>query len=273
MTTAAEQGRLWSAHAGDWAAQEEMEPERFEPAADAGAARRRAAGGRLRLRRPPAPWRRSAARACTGSTPRPRCVELARRRVPGADVRVGDAEALPYPDASFDLVAGFNVFFFASDLVAALREAGRVARPGAPVIAGVWGRPEACDMLRVVAAVRALGGPPGGAGPSLAEPGVLEGLAARAGLEPDLAFDRTLALHYPDLETFVRRVRSAGPMAAAAEAHGADAVAGAVRAGAAPFRRPDGSVRLENEWRYLVSRASSRSAFTTAPESTMIASA
>ena len=35
----------------------------------------------------------------------------------------------------------------------------------------------------------------------------------------------------------------------------------------------DGSVRLENEWRYLVSRASSRSAFTTAPESTMIARA
>ncbi|MEZ0291718.1 MAG: hypothetical protein ACAH82_04220 [Solirubrobacteraceae bacterium] len=33
MTTAAEQGRLWSAHAADWAAQETMEPERFEPAA------------------------------------------------------------------------------------------------------------------------------------------------------------------------------------------------------------------------------------------------
>ena len=33
MTTAEEQGRLWSAHAADWAAQEAMEPERFEPAA------------------------------------------------------------------------------------------------------------------------------------------------------------------------------------------------------------------------------------------------
>ena len=76
----------------------------------------------------------------------------------------------------------------------------------------------------------------------------------------------TLALHYPDLDTFVRRVASAGPMVGAAEAHGAAAVADAVRAAAAPFRRADGSVRLENEWRYLVSRASSRSALTTAPD-------
>jgi len=203
----------------------------------------------------------------------PALVEIARLRAPGADVRVGDAEALPYADARFDLVAGFNVLFFASDLVAALREAGRVARPGAPVVAGVWGRSEACDMLRVVGAVRALGGPRDGGGPSLADPGVLEGLAARAGLEPDLAFDRTLALHYPDLDTFVRRVASAGPMVGAAEAHGSAAVADAVPAATAPFRRADGSVRLENEWRYLVSRASSRSAFTTAPESTMSASA
>ena len=82
-----------------------------------------------------------------------------------------------------------------------------------------------------------------------------------------------LALHYPDLDTFVRRVASAGPMVGAAEAHGSAAVADAVRAAAAPFRRADGSVRLENEWRYLVSRASSRSALTTAPDNTISASA
>ena len=106
-------------------------------------------------------WRRSAARGVHGIDAAQALVELARLRAPSADVRVGDAEALPYADASFDLVAGFNVFFFASDLVAALREAGRVARAGAPVVAGVWGRPEACDMLRVIGAVRALGGAAG----------------------------------------------------------------------------------------------------------------
>ena len=46
----------------------------------------------------------------------------------------------------FDLVTGFNSFFFANDMVAALREAGRVAKPGAPVVIQVWGAHERCDL-------------------------------------------------------------------------------------------------------------------------------
>src|SRR5690349_12909094 len=60
-------------------------------------------------------------------------VALARRRLPEADIRLGEMERLPFGDDEFDLVTGFNAFFFATDIVAALREAGRVARPGAPV--------------------------------------------------------------------------------------------------------------------------------------------
>ena len=56
-------------------------------------------------------------------------LELARERVPDADIRVGDMQFLPFDDDSFDLVTGFNSFFFAADMVAALREAGRVAKP------------------------------------------------------------------------------------------------------------------------------------------------
>jgi len=41
---------------------------------------------------------------------------------------------LLYEDDTYDLVTGFNSFFFANDMVAALREAGRVAKPGAPVV-------------------------------------------------------------------------------------------------------------------------------------------
>ena len=43
----------------------------------------------------------------------PALVEIARLRAPGADVRAGDAEALPYADARYDLLAGFNAYFFA----------------------------------------------------------------------------------------------------------------------------------------------------------------
>jgi 2-polyprenyl-3-methyl-5-hydroxy-6-metoxy-1,4-benzoquinol methylase len=41
-------------------------------------------------------------------------IELARRRLPDADFRVGDMESLPYEDDSFDLVTGFTSFFFAT---------------------------------------------------------------------------------------------------------------------------------------------------------------
>ena len=66
-------------------------------------------------------------------------IELARTRLPEADLRVGEMEALPYPGDTFDLVTGFNAFFFANDMVSALREAGRVAKPEAPVVIQVWG--------------------------------------------------------------------------------------------------------------------------------------
>src|ERR671923_2776696 len=69
-------------------------------------------------------------------------LELARRRVPGADLRMGDMQFLPYGDDGFALVTGFTSFFFAADLVAALREAGRVARPAAPGGGQGWGPPE-----------------------------------------------------------------------------------------------------------------------------------
>ena len=73
---------------------------------------------------------------------------LARARVPEADLRLGDFESLPYDDDRFHVVAGFNSFFFALDLVGALREAGRVAKPGAPVVIQVWGGTSAVTSRR-----------------------------------------------------------------------------------------------------------------------------
>ena len=62
--------------------------------------------------------------------------------MPDADLAQGDLQHLPYVDDSFDVVCGFNAFFYADDMVAALREANRVAKPGAPVVIQVFGRPE-----------------------------------------------------------------------------------------------------------------------------------
>jgi SAM-dependent methyltransferase len=183
-------------------------------------------------------------------------VELARDRVHGADVRVGDMEHLPYADASFDAVCGFNSFFFADDMTAALREAARVARPGAPVVVQVWGRPERCGIEAAKAAIgRLLPGPGRGAPPPLWKPGVLEHLAADAGLTPESSFDHTWAYEYADEPALLRSLLSAAPAIIAARTSGEQAVRDAIRVSMAPYLTAGGGYRIEDEWHYLLARA------------------
>jgi SAM-dependent methyltransferase len=55
-------------------------------------------------------------------------VALARERAPGADVALGSAESLPFPDHAFTAVAMSIVFFFLDEPVRALAECRRVLR-------------------------------------------------------------------------------------------------------------------------------------------------
>jgi ubiquinone/menaquinone biosynthesis C-methylase UbiE len=61
-------------------------------------------------------------------------IDIARQRLPGRNFRVGEMETLPHPDGSFDVVAGFNAFRYATSPVNALREARRVTRPDGAVV-------------------------------------------------------------------------------------------------------------------------------------------
>ena len=179
---------------------------------------------------------------------------LARERVPGADLRAGDMQWLPWEDDRFDLVTGFCSFFFAADPTAALAEAGRVAKPGAPVIAQVWGRPDRCDLAHALRAVAPLR-PARTGGPDLWRPGVLEGMASDAGLRPLEAFDLRYAFEYADRDELVRCLLGSGGMAEAVDAGGEERVASLIAEALAPFRGPDGGYRVENDWRFLVATA------------------
>jgi SAM-dependent methyltransferase len=184
-------------------------------------------------------------------------LELARNRVPGADLRVGDMQFLPYEDDFFDLVTGFNSFFFAADMVAALREARRVAKPASPVVIQVWGRPDHCDLTAMKPLVAPFMPPPEPGAPSpppLWQPGVLEGIAGQAGLAPESAFDVSYAFEYSDDDAVADGILSAGGVGAAAGDREEKLRASLLEA-LAPYRTPSGGYRLENEWRYLVARA------------------
>ena len=65
-------------------------------------------------------------------------VQACRARVPGADVRVGVAERLPFQSDTFDAVLAQLVVPLMEDREAGVREMARVARPGASVAACVW---------------------------------------------------------------------------------------------------------------------------------------
>jgi SAM-dependent methyltransferase len=64
--------------------------------------------------------------------------EACRARVPGADVRLGAAEDLPFADGSFDSVLSQLVVNFMTDPETGVAEMRRVARPGGVVASAVW---------------------------------------------------------------------------------------------------------------------------------------
>jgi SAM-dependent methyltransferase len=182
----------------------------------------------------------------------------ARTRLPNADLRCGEMENLPWEADSFDLVTGFNSFFFANNMIAALREAGRVAKPGAPIVIQVWGAHERCELeamkqiARPFLPPRPPDAPPD---PDLAQPGLLRQLATQAGLTPENEFDATWAFEYPDADTLGRAMVAVAGLAVIAGPDREQELKQAIVDGLAPYRQPDGSYRLSNEYHYLLAHA------------------
>jgi ubiquinone/menaquinone biosynthesis C-methylase UbiE len=70
--------------------------------------------------------------------PAPQFAAACAERNPGADVREGVAEQLPWADSEFDAALSSLVVAFMRDADAGLREMARVTRPGGTVAACMW---------------------------------------------------------------------------------------------------------------------------------------
>ena len=69
-------------------------------------------------------------------------------RVPGAQVEVGAAEALPFGDGTFDAALSQLVVNFMADAQAGVGEMRRVTRPGGTVASAVWDYSDGMTLLR-----------------------------------------------------------------------------------------------------------------------------
>jgi SAM-dependent methyltransferase len=257
--SAARWGPLWGARPEDWAASEDQQTPTYDAAlrrtglrpGDAVLDIACGVGSFLRVvgERGGIP---------TGIDASEALIAFARRRLPRAELRVGDMEALPYADDAFDLVTGFNAFFFANDIVAALGEAGRVAKPNAPVVIQIWGAHDRCDLEAVKEIIRPYFPPrPADAppDPDLSDPHALERLAVRAGLTPETEFTTAWAYRFADAEALGRAMIAPAGVAALVGPEREGEVRAAIVEGMERFRGDDGGYRIENEFRFLIARA------------------
>ena len=73
--------------------------------------------------------------------PTPLFAAACQARIPGADVREGVAESLPWDDGTFDTTLSLLVVAWMSDADRGIREMARVTKPGGTVAAAMWDFP------------------------------------------------------------------------------------------------------------------------------------
>ncbi|MFI9489727.1 class I SAM-dependent methyltransferase [Promicromonospora sp. NPDC052451] len=183
-----------------------------------------------------------------GVDPARRMVELARARAVGADVRRGDFEHLPFEGGRLDAVLAVNAFQFAAEPDDALAEAARVLVPGGVLGLAGWAERARNDLDALNAALaEADGEEPPEDGPLRVE----GGLAAVLGDAGWTVLDEgvtSVPWVVRDGTDLVRGILFGESPATVEE------LAPVILGAAAPFRRPDGSYRLVNAFRWAVAR-------------------
>ncbi len=257
MSTAKIQGELWGARSKDWA--ELLEPawvpvfERalfhacIKPGAkllDVGCG----AGGALVIAR-------KHGAKIAGIDASENLVAVARERLPGARIEVGEMEDLPFSNESFDIVVGINSFQFSSNLVRALCEARRVCRRGGKVFMLTWGRREDCQLMTItMPAVLALMPPPSPGSnlpdPAVGESGVKDSMRM-AGLEPIESSQFSADLAFSDTSIAVRAIMSVGTVVRVSRFIGKEFVVEAINGTLRPVTRADGSVVWRNRFLWV----------------------
>lgn len=198
--------------------------------------------------------------AVAGIDAAPAQIAIAQERVSDGDFTVGAMENLPYADDSYDVVTVLNSLHYSAEPVTVLREVSRVGRSGAPIVIGTWDTPADSEAAVYIQALRQFipADEPGAAvvGPlSMSEPGIVEALLERAGLEGGPWHNVECPFIYRDRDEALRGLLSSGPAAQAIERAGRENVERAIADTIEPFKNAFGGYRMENTFRYRLATA------------------
>lgn len=191
--------------------------------------------------------RRLGASNVAGIDPSPPFVAACRARCPGADVRQGAAEELPWDDDAFDVTLGSLIAGFLRDPAAAAAQLRRVTRPGGRVGLCFWEierMPLITTFWQAVSEVD-----PGARGEAELfgrRPGQLSGLLAAAGLTDVTESSLSTTADYADLDDWWSSFTGgAGPVGAQYTRMDADQRAQVRARASALLGSPDGGFSLE----------------------------
>lgn len=180
----------------------------------------------------------AAARGATvyGLDVEPDAIAEALEAVPGADVRLGLMESLPWADASFDVVTSFNALQYALDTEMALFEASRVTRPDGRIAICKWGAPSENEFFAFLLSI--------GAG------GVRE--ESLPVTDPVEDVIRSTRLNVAATGEVSAPIEIADDAALEVSLSRAGIASASTTRAAAPYRQADGTYRFENLQRYWI---------------------
>jgi SAM-dependent methyltransferase/alkylhydroperoxidase family enzyme len=158
---------------------------------------------------------------CAGIDASPRLLAIARERSPDADFRMGDMNALPWPNGSFDVVTSFRGIWGTTPR--AVTEAFRVLVPGGRLGITVWGHIKVSPGAWAFAPFTLAAQPKvdnQAAMVALGRPGVGEALLAENGFVEVQRIEVPFVYEFSDPETYARALASMGPAFEAIQAVG-----------------------------------------------------
>jgi SAM-dependent methyltransferase len=185
-----------------------------------------------------------------------RLLAIARERTPSGDFRAGDMNALPWPDATFDVATSFNGIWGPDQR--ALDEVTRVVTPGGLVALTFWGDLRKMNGFPIMAPLAFCAQPADideqGREVAIGRPGTAEAMFERASLTPVERGKIEICFEFPDAETAAQALAASGPAYAGILHSGELAVLDAFREAARSLERQGLGVRAELGWGFVIGR-------------------